>query len=123
LGRDCAAALAPGWADAGRVGPGLVGLVANAAEAVPPGGEITGGARMNGGAVELAVTDSGPGVPQELRERIFEPFFTTRPRGTGLGLAVAKEIVEAHGGRIVVGERPGGGARFTVQLPVARMAA
>src|SRR5207245_782705 len=56
---------------------------------------------------------------RELRARILEPFFTTRPRGTGLGLAVARQIVEAHGGRIEVGERTGGGARFTLRLPAA----
>ena len=77
------------------------------------------GARAADGVVELAVADSGPGVPADLRGRIFEPFFTTRPRGTGLGLAVARQIVEAHGGRIDVGEDTGGGARFTVRLPVA----
>ena len=123
LARDESAALPAAWADPDLLCQVLLGLLANAAEAVPAGGEITLGARMSDGAVELAVDDSGPGVPQELRERIFEPFFTTRPRGTGLGLAVAKEIVEAHGGHIGVGERPGGGARFTVRLPVARMAA
>ena len=123
LARDESPALPPAWADPDLLCQVLLGLLANAAEAVPAGGEITLGARVSDGAVELAVTDSGPGVPRELRDRIFEPFFTTRPRGTGLGLAVAKEIVEAHGGRIVVGERPGGGARFIVRLPVARMAA
>ena len=97
----------------------LLGLLSNAAEAAPTGGEVALGARARDGVVELAVADSGPGVPADLRARIFEPFFTTRPRGTGLGLAVARQIVEAHGGRIEVGEEAGGGARFTVQLPVA----
>jgi signal transduction histidine kinase len=97
----------------------LLGLLANAAEAAGSGGQISLEARAADGMVELGVADSGPGVPPDLRERIFEPFFTTRPRGTGLGLAVARQIVEAHGGRIVVGERPGGGARFTIRLPSA----
>jgi two-component system NtrC family sensor kinase len=97
----------------------LLGLLANAAAAAPSGGEVGLAAAASDGAVELAVADSGPGVPPELRARIFEPFFTTRPRGTGLGLAVARQIVEAHGGRIEVGERAGGGARFTVRLPAA----
>jgi signal transduction histidine kinase len=97
----------------------LLGLLSNAAAAAPTGGEVALGARAANGLVELAVADSGPGVPPDLRARIFEPFFTTRPRGTGLGLAVARQIVEAHGGRIDVGEETGGGARFTVQLPAA----
>jgi signal transduction histidine kinase len=97
----------------------LLGLLANAAESVPPGGELRLEGHAADGTVELVVADSGPGVPVELRERIFEPFFTTRPRGTGLGLAVARQIVEAHGGRIAVGNGPDGGARFTVRLPAA----
>ena len=97
----------------------LLGLLANAAEAAPSGGEVALAAAAADGGVEIAVADSGPGVPPELRARIFEPFFTTRPRGTGLGLAVARQIVEAHGGRIEVGERTGGGARFTLRLPAA----
>jgi two-component system sensor histidine kinase HydH len=97
----------------------VLGLLANAAESAPPGGELTLEGHAADGTVELVVADSGPGVPPELRERIFEPFFTTRPRGTGLGLAVARQIVEAHGGRIAVSDRPAGGARFTVRLPAA----
>jgi len=97
----------------------LLGLLTNAAAAVPAGGEIALGARVRDGAIELAVADSGPGVPPDIRDRIFEPFFTTRADGTGLGLAVARQIVEAHGGRIVVADGPGGGACFTVVLAAA----
>jgi signal transduction histidine kinase len=106
-------------ADADLVCQVLLGLLANAAAVVPDGGEVALAAHADDGVVELAVADSGPGVPPELRERIFEPFFTTRADGTGLGLAVAKQIVEAHGGRITVGERPEGGACFRVVLPAA----
>ncbi len=101
----------------------FLGLLNNAAEAAGEGAEVVLEARACDGAVEVAVADSGPGVPAHLRERIFEPFFTTRKRGTGLGLAVAKQIVEAHGGRISVGDRAGGGACFTVSLPLAEGAA
>jgi two-component system sensor histidine kinase HydH len=117
--RDEPPGLPPLHADPDLVCQVLLDLLANAREAVAAGGEVTLEARPADGAVELAVADSGPGVPLEVRGRIFEPFFTTRARGTGLGLAVARQIVEAHGGRIAVGDRPGGGARFVVRLPAA----
>ncbi len=71
--------------------------------------------------IVLEVGDSGPGVPEEIRARVFEPFFTTKPpgEGTGLGLALCHMFVSAHGGTIRVGSAPGGGALFTVELPVA----
>jgi two-component system sensor histidine kinase HydH len=116
------AGLLPVNADPDLISQVLLGLLANATEAVPPGGEIRLQARAVDGTVEMDVTDSGPGVSPELRERIFEPFFTTRARGTGLGLAIAKQIVEAHAGRIVLGDHRGG-ARFTVRLPVANRSA
>jgi two-component system sensor histidine kinase FlrB len=100
--------------DADLVCQVLLGLIANAAEATPPKGRVILEAAKNGEAIELSVADSGPGVPRELREKIFDPFVTTRSDGTGLGLAVARQIVEAHGGKIAVGEREGGGARFSI---------
>jgi len=96
----------------------LLGLLANAVQAAGPGGEVNVSATATEGAVEMAVEDSGPGVPAGLRDRIFEPFFTTRPQGTGLGLPVVRQIVEAHGGVLKVGERRGGGARFSIRLPL-----
>ena len=98
----------------------VLGLIGNAADAMPAGGEIVLSARADGDAVEIAVADSGPGVAPELRERIFEPFFTTRARGVGLGLAVARQIVEAHGGAISVGASDTGGARFALRVPAVR---
>ena len=62
--------------------------------------------------------DNGPGVPEDMRERIFQPFHTTKgTRGTGLGLAVTKRIVEEHGGRIIVESREGKGAEFVMIFP------
>jgi signal transduction histidine kinase len=105
--------------DADLMSQVLLCLLANAAEAVPSGGDVFLDTRLAGDAVLIGVNDSGPGVPAALRERIFEPFFTTRARGTGLGLAIARQIVEAHGGRIDVGDGARGGARFTIRLPGA----
>jgi signal transduction histidine kinase len=68
-------------------------------------------------AVRIAFRDNGPGLSAEQRHRIFEPFFTTKTKGTGLGMAIAKRIVEAHGGRIKVGEHTGPGAEIVVILP------
>jgi signal transduction histidine kinase len=71
----------------------------------------------DGGTLEVAVEDSGPGVPADLAEEIFRPFFTTRRGGTGLGLAISRKIAESHGGRLRVEPAPGGGARFVLVLP------
>jgi two-component system sensor histidine kinase HydH len=106
-------------ADVDLVRQVLVGLLVNAIEAVGREGEVSLDARTHADGVEIEVADTGPGVPAELRSRIFEPFFTTRARGTGLGLPIARQIVEAHGGTLEVDERRGGGARFTVRLLAA----
>jgi signal transduction histidine kinase len=65
----------------------------------------------------LSVEDNGEGIPEDLQQRIFDPFFTTRERGTGLGLAMVRQIVERAGGRVMVWSRPGEGSRFDVSLP------
>ena len=110
--------LPPVQADGDLVCQVLVELLGNAAAATPAGGRVVVSTRAANGTVELAVADSGPGIAPQDRAKVFEPFFTTRAEGTGLGLAVARQIVEAHGGRIDVGDGAGGGARFTVRLPV-----
>ncbi len=71
-------------------------------------------------ALLIAVGDNGTGIGPESRAKVFEPFFTTKAKGTGLGMAIAKRIVEAHGGRIAVGERQGPGAVFLITLPRGR---
>jgi signal transduction histidine kinase len=72
-----------------------------------------------GGWVEVAVADTGPGIPSHLLEEIFKPFFTTKHRGTGLGLSVSRRIIEDHGGWIEAESRPGQGATFRVFIPAA----
>lgn len=97
----------------------LLDLLTNAVESSPAESEVSLAARAEGDTVAIEVIDRGPGVPEELRERIFEPFFTTRRNGTGLGLAVARHIAEAHGGQIRVADAAAGGSCFTLFLPRA----
>jgi signal transduction histidine kinase len=80
------------------------------------GGEITVRTRENGRYVKLSVSDNGPGIPAEHREKIFNLYFSTKPGGTGLGLPMVKKIVEEHGGEIEVESEPGRGATFTICL-------
>jgi signal transduction histidine kinase len=68
-------------------------------------------------AVQISVQDTGPGLTAEQKQRIFDPFFTTKTKGTGLGMAIAKRIVETHGGQIAVGPAVGGGAEILITLP------
>ena len=100
----------------------MVNLVVNAVDAiVQKGGRITIEVHPNadGTRVMCSVTDTGTGMPPEVLERIFEPFFTTKPedRGTGLGLPVAREIVQSYGGRLEVSSQVGRGTNFTFDLP------
>jgi signal transduction histidine kinase len=95
----------------------LSNLVRNAAEAAGEGGRVEVRVRERDGTAEVVVDDDGPGVGGEARARLFEPFFTTKEKGTGLGLAASRAIARAHGGDVEAGERPGGGARFTLRLP------
>jgi signal transduction histidine kinase len=97
----------------------MLNLIANAIEAMPGGGTLRVAARAGEHEVEVSVTDTGSGIEVADREKVFEPFFTTRGEtgGTGLGLAVAREIVMKDGGTIRVVDGDGGGARFVVSLP------
>jgi len=104
-------------ADGDQIRQVLWNLVRNAAQASKRGAEVEVSVRDLGEAVEIAVLDRGPGVPPELRERLFEAFYSGTARGTGLGLATVKRIVDAHGGRVEVSDREGGGSVFQVLIP------
>ncbi len=98
----------------------ILNLVKNGLEAMSHGGELTLATRADGKAVEIAVSDTGPGITAEVAQQLFEAFFTTKPQGTGLGLGIARQITEEHGGDLRWTNTPGGGATFIVRLPVAR---
>lgn len=122
-------AVAPGlpllMLDAGQIHQVLLNLLVNAHQALE---ELDGERRITIAVaadearrlISIAVSDNGPGIPEGIRSRIFDPFFTTKPQGagTGIGLSVSRGLIEAHGGTLDLAEAPGGGACFTVHLPL-----
>jgi PAS domain S-box-containing protein len=125
--------LPPLWADADRLTQVFQNLVQNGIEAMPGGGRLTLTTRMSldpvygrvdlGAGprplVEVLVADEGEGIAEALRDRVFDPFVTTKPRGLGLGLALAHRIVEEHRGGLRVASTPGKGTTFACYLPIA----
>jgi two-component system OmpR family sensor kinase len=102
-------------------------LIENALFHTPPGTPVTVSVRREASSAVLEVADRGPGVPPAMRERVFERFARaggdgTRRSGSGLGLAIVRAVVDAHGGRVELGNAEGGGARFVVTLPAAATA-
>jgi signal transduction histidine kinase len=106
--------------DHDQLGSVLSNLITNAAQAMPEGGALTIETAAGGDNVCVAVADTGVGIAPEHLERIFQPLFTTKAKGIGLGLAVAKMLVEANGGVVTVESAPGHGSRFEVRFPVAQ---
>ena len=111
-------------ADRGRVRQILNNLIVNGVEAVEnvPAGHVIASTRLEtvGSAAyaTITLTDNGPGFSREVLGRVFDPYVTSKPKGTGLGLAIVKKIVEEHGGRVEADNRPEGGGRVRVSLPV-----
>jgi two-component system, NtrC family, sensor kinase len=108
-------------ADADQMRQVFLNIVLNAADAMAggKGGEIVVRSRFNQatGFVEVAISDKGPGIPEEIRDKLFEPFFSTKKQGTGLGLSIAYGIMERHKGTLKVQSMPGQGTTFTATLP------
>jgi signal transduction histidine kinase/PleD family two-component response regulator len=118
------------WADPHQLQQVLVNLVTNAQQALsqwslPRQLTLTAQVDSTRTRVKLEVTDTGPGIPLEIRARIFDPFFTTKPpgMGTGLGLSLCQGIIESHGGTIGVTSTPGQGTTFQIKLPVMGVSA
>jgi signal transduction histidine kinase len=106
-----------------RLQQAVLNLVLNAIQAMPQGGWIALRTSAADGLVRVSVTDTGPGLPQDLAERLFDTRVTTKPGGSGLGLPLVRMIAEAHGGSIWYRSNPGQGATFTLVLPSVREAA
>ena len=110
------------WGDNCLLEQVLLNLLTNGAQAME-GQErekrIEVASNVRDGHVVLSVADSGPGVPEDIREKIFDPFFTTKKEGTGIGLAFSRRVVSDHGGAITVGTSRFGGALFTIALPAS----
>ena len=111
--------------DAGQLHQALLNLAINARDAMPHGGSLSFSTNVNAGQLWLRVTDTGSGIPIELQQRIFEPLFTTKGdgKGTGLGLAVVKRVIEQHSGSIDLRSAPGFGTTFWLRLPLRQQAA
>ena len=99
----------------------IVNLIKNAFDAMPRGGTLTIRTRNSGAHVDVDIEDTGAGIPEEIRTRIFEPFFSTKPihQGSGLGLIIAKEVVERSGGTIEFTSQAGAGTTFRIHVPIA----
>jgi two-component system sensor histidine kinase HydH len=110
----------PLTADSVQLTQALVNLVINAIQAVGADGRVDLGVETDAanGFLSIAVRDSGPGIPPGKLASVFDPYFTTRPEGSGLGLWIVQQIVTAHGGDVSAANAPGGGAVFTVRLPL-----
>lgn len=105
-------------ADPEKIHQIIINLALNAVDASSPGGEIQVALRADGKSAVLTIKDYGSGIEPSTLQRIFDPFYTTKSKGTGLGLAVVKSIVERHAGTIAVESKPGEGSRFTVKFPL-----
>jgi len=98
----------------------FLNVIMNAAQAMGGQGTIDVAIGPVDGSLRVSVADAGPGMPLEVREKAFEPFFTTKHRGTGLGLPIARRIVEAHGGAMTIDVPPSGGTTISIDLPTTR---
>jgi signal transduction histidine kinase len=108
--------------DRGLLRQAVWNLVKNGLEALSSGGELTIASHFDSEGVEIAVSDTGEGIPDDVGPRLFEQFFTTKPQGTGLGLSITRQIAEEHGGELRWANRAGRGATFTIRLPIKKAA-
>jgi signal transduction histidine kinase len=109
--------------DPDRMGQAVGNILSNAIKFTPAGGQVAVTAKAEGSLLSIEVADTGPGIPLEEQAKIFQPFYRVRQghrivEGMGLGLSIARDIVQAHGGEITLKSKPEAGSRFTLQIPV-----
>ena len=104
--------------DEHQINQAIVNLTNNAIQAIPEKGEIILKTGKSGNGILITIMDTGIGIPDEEKEKVFEPFFTKKQRGTGLGLAVVKKIIDNHRGEIKITDRENGGTAFSLWLPM-----
>jgi signal transduction histidine kinase len=112
-------AVPPFFFDRDQVTQVLWNVALNGVEAMDGRGRLSLEVARRNGDVALAVSDTGPGIPEDRLPRVFEPFYSGKPNGSGLGLTIAERIVAAHGGRIEIDSEPGRGTRVTLLFPLA----
>jgi signal transduction histidine kinase len=116
--------VSPAAGDAAELREAMVNILFNAMDAMPEGGNITMGSRQEDSSVVLSVSDTGMGIPEEIRGKLFDPFFSTKAsKGSGLGLSVTMGIITKHGGSIDVESTQGEGTTFHIWLPIANRVA
>ena len=111
-------ALPPVQLDPSQFKQALLNLIINGVQAMEEGGVLTVRAKLLNGGIQIDVEDTGPGIESGQLDKIFDLFFSTKEDGTGIGLTIAKEVIEEHGGRINVESNPGQGTKFSIVLPV-----
>ncbi len=112
------------YGDADNISQVIINIIVNALDSMPGGGHLiikTGYCDFQSSSIQVAISDTGSGIPEEILNKIFNPFFTTKEMGSGLGLAISKRIVDNHNGSIVVKSKAGAGTTFFVCLPVRKV--
>lgn len=106
--------------DSAQIRQMLINLIINANQAMEDGGKLTVSARLSGNYIIIEIEDTGPGIPPEVQDKMFELFYSTKKDGTGVGLAIVKQVIEKHGGKIKVKSQIDEGTKFTIFLPIKK---
>ncbi len=124
LEKDLSLDLPEIYGDADNISQVIINIIVNALDSMSGGGHLTittGYCDFHPSSIQVAIADTGSGIPEEILAKIFNPFFTTKEMGSGLGLAISKRIIDDHNGNIVVKNNPGEGTIFYVCLPVRKV--